>query len=521
MAASLLLGCLFLSSAWADNNCNCKFTDVSSDTKKNGQTIGKEIINACKNKWAEGYSSCEFGFDTKLNRAEFSKMLVEFNNFRKKEYSKKCFPDVKIGEWYSNYICTLEEKGIVEGYPDGYFHPSNDVNFAEASKMILISLGYEKSDSDPWYEKYTDFFIRLNSRYFKSFEGNEDLSIKREDMIHMITLLDQYDVSEFDTYYKAMIDIEPYHKTMSKKTGKTPANDIGGSVGEIECGKYNNRVQERKICSQRFEKGELAIVYNKSMDKIDFVVPFVPLFSEYFGGGSNNTCPIYPSIGETHYNPEPLFGDEMCEGTEGKGRLCGNSPEGCAILAVGMMDYYYSNKRISATEINHYNNTWLPENKQNDGCKLKFRKNKKYMLLSNTNHPNPKLNGQIDIGKTFSNIRDDKDKLYESKLVEMENSLNNIGKLQDYIATGRPVILQYKYDGIDDHNTHTIVIVGKNIISGNYIVQDPYFNVLLNDSSYPERTTMFLTLKEAIDIHLSRRDTTDITFKKLVFYYKP
>jgi len=76
---------------------------------------------------------------------------------------KNCFPDVKE-EWFAKYVCLAKEKGWVSGYPDGTFKPSNNINKVEAMKMLLgifeIPLATPKTkpfsdvNMDDWFSKY-------------------------------------------------------------------------------------------------------------------------------------------------------------------------------------------------------------------------------------------------------------------------------------------------------------------------------------------------------------------------------
>lgn len=48
----------------------------------------------------------------------------------------KLFSDVPSNEWYSSAVNSLSEKGIIQGYPDGTFGPTNNVNRAELAVML-------------------------------------------------------------------------------------------------------------------------------------------------------------------------------------------------------------------------------------------------------------------------------------------------------------------------------------------------------------------------------------------------
>jgi hypothetical protein len=84
---------------------------------------------------ATGYPDGTFRPYETINRAEFTKIIVE-NRFSDGEiYGENCFSDVKT-QWFAKYICTAKREGIINGYPDGTFKPADPVNFAEAAKII-------------------------------------------------------------------------------------------------------------------------------------------------------------------------------------------------------------------------------------------------------------------------------------------------------------------------------------------------------------------------------------------------
>jgi len=48
----------------------------------------------------------------------------------------KLFSDVDQNQWYSDAVYSLTENGIIEGYDDDTFRPSNSVNRAELAVML-------------------------------------------------------------------------------------------------------------------------------------------------------------------------------------------------------------------------------------------------------------------------------------------------------------------------------------------------------------------------------------------------
>lgn len=103
----------------------------------------------------EGYPDGTFKSLNKINRAEFMKIVVESITDTPK--GTNCFPDVKT-DWFAKYVCAGKTMGLVSGYPDGTFQPANNINFAEASKIITNALELKTSTAitadGAWYEPF-------------------------------------------------------------------------------------------------------------------------------------------------------------------------------------------------------------------------------------------------------------------------------------------------------------------------------------------------------------------------------
>lgn len=133
----------------------------------------------------KGYPNGEFHPEGLINRAEAVKILIEthyddntisqsLNWHKEKNHSYVMFPDVKIHQWFSSYVEVAYQNTIVEGYPDGQFKPSNNINFAEALKVILESYNIDTSqlqykynkflyvNKGDWFEKYFLFAYDKN-----------------------------------------------------------------------------------------------------------------------------------------------------------------------------------------------------------------------------------------------------------------------------------------------------------------------------------------------------------------------
>jgi hypothetical protein len=105
----------------------------------------------------EGYDDGEFKPMNLINRAEFTKMIVEgVEGITPDETQyKKCFSDVQ-GEWYAKYVCYAEEEGWIQGYDDGLFKPADNIMRSEAVKIMAEALDWELTDDAEAYSRFSD-----------------------------------------------------------------------------------------------------------------------------------------------------------------------------------------------------------------------------------------------------------------------------------------------------------------------------------------------------------------------------
>jgi hypothetical protein len=123
-----------------------------------------------------GYPDGTFQPQGIINRAELMKVLVGAQGIdpEAEGYTANCFPDVVAGDWFEPYVCYAKGEGWVDGYDDGTFLPGNEVNRAEAAKMIMnvyqfdefaVQLGIDGYDftdlmndvsEDDWFAPYVN-----------------------------------------------------------------------------------------------------------------------------------------------------------------------------------------------------------------------------------------------------------------------------------------------------------------------------------------------------------------------------
>lgn len=120
-----------------------------------------------QNKIINGYMDGSFQPDKKINRAEALKMIfkcLEINT--ENTQTGQIFPDVPDESWFAEYVKKAKELGIVGGYEDGYFRPENNINRAEALKIIFELSGEQMMEplenpfadvpKEAWFAKYAN-----------------------------------------------------------------------------------------------------------------------------------------------------------------------------------------------------------------------------------------------------------------------------------------------------------------------------------------------------------------------------
>jgi len=142
-----------------------------------------------------GYADGSFKPGNLISRIEALKIILEANGLIDEAYVEGnslggdsfkqnldlvAFNDVFKSQWYFPYLKKAAELGVVGGYPDGTFKPTDVVNRAESFKMVMESDGLEFGEvvESPfndvaigdWFAKYFDEAKKRSIAYFT--QGN-------------------------------------------------------------------------------------------------------------------------------------------------------------------------------------------------------------------------------------------------------------------------------------------------------------------------------------------------------------
>lgn len=148
------------------------------------------IQYAQRNNVVKGYSDGTFKPNNPVNRAEFTKILVEaVLGETPSSPSSQCFPDIESGIWFEKYVCYGKDK-LFNGYPDGTFQPTNNVNIAESAKILSNAFNVSVPTELPgemWFGRYLS---ALENK--KALPGSVESSfheVTRGEMVEMIMIL--------------------------------------------------------------------------------------------------------------------------------------------------------------------------------------------------------------------------------------------------------------------------------------------------------------------------------------------
>lgn len=119
-----------------------RFPDVQPD-----HTFYSYIENLASNSVISGYPDGLFRPQDYVTRGAMAKFIKNGYNF---STNTSCgnFPDVPPSNTFYNEITTLKCYGVIQGYPDGYFRPDENVSRGAAMKFVINGLRKIKNDDD-------------------------------------------------------------------------------------------------------------------------------------------------------------------------------------------------------------------------------------------------------------------------------------------------------------------------------------------------------------------------------------
>ena len=91
-----------------------------------------------------GDSNGNFNPNQGITRAQFAAVVCRFlgGDEDAKNMKTSVFTDVPTSHWANGYIAWAYGKGIISGYGNGKFGPSDTVTYEQAIKMLMGGIGY-------------------------------------------------------------------------------------------------------------------------------------------------------------------------------------------------------------------------------------------------------------------------------------------------------------------------------------------------------------------------------------------
>lgn len=209
------------------------FSDVGSN-----YTYAESIDYAENLDLVSGYPDGTFKPNNAINRAEFTKIIIgaalQYNSQQDPSGYDIYVPigvpfsDAQSGEWYIPYLRKAVENHIIDGYPDGTFKPADNINFAEAAKIIVNAFGYETTpDTKTWYKPYVEKLAEMNA--IPTTISGFDYKISRGEMVEMMYRMHEGDNSRASRTYAELAG-----------TAGAPGGSTGGTVSNANPPKIGN-----------------------------------------------------------------------------------------------------------------------------------------------------------------------------------------------------------------------------------------------------------------------------------------
>lgn len=225
----------------------------------------------------EGFPDGGYHPEQTLTRAQFCKMAVILMGMEDKAASasqRTLFSDVTSAHWAASYIYVAYENGIIEGYGNGQFGPDDTLTYAQVLTIMLRMLGYSDTDIGNRYPS-DQMRVAENIGLTEQILPDADDTVSRGDTAQLfLTLLN----TETKTG-------NPYYKTVAARSAENIIlldNSDTSSAGKSDCVKvYENgqAVWYRK--SDEYAQGTVGAEGTALLDEDGRIFAFLPGETEY------------------------------------------------------------------------------------------------------------------------------------------------------------------------------------------------------------------------------------------------
>lgn len=109
---------------------------------------GKAVIDEMASRLVvEGVTELTFEPNRAITRAEFAAIAVRAFGLQDETANGQAFNDVAPDAWYTDYVSTASEYGLLKGYNDGSFKPSQQISRQEATAILARAMKLAGIDS--------------------------------------------------------------------------------------------------------------------------------------------------------------------------------------------------------------------------------------------------------------------------------------------------------------------------------------------------------------------------------------
>ena len=133
----------------------------------------------------------EWGNGPVIPPTNIEKLQLNHRDETKYIHKKRCsFTDVATNAWYYDYVTSLCQAAILQGYPDtGYskYKPERNANWAEVTKVAQLSADYDKARNtcnenkylyNEWHKCYTDMASHIGFTLLAGSEVQRGVALK-------------------------------------------------------------------------------------------------------------------------------------------------------------------------------------------------------------------------------------------------------------------------------------------------------------------------------------------------------
>ena len=114
-----------------------------------GHVFYSSVMDLVDRGITQGYGDGYFGENDNITRAQIAVMIVRARKDLKPEGMKSEFTDVPNNYWATSEIAAAKKAGILDGYGDGRFGPDDNITRAQLSKMVANAFDIRVDTKNP------------------------------------------------------------------------------------------------------------------------------------------------------------------------------------------------------------------------------------------------------------------------------------------------------------------------------------------------------------------------------------